>query len=134
MSDLPERLLRLIIEESAGPRPPAMVAVAEAARRRHGTAIIAVLLYGSCLREQGFAGRIVDLYLLADRYTKLHHRLIPRALNRLLPPNVYYIEEVFEGGRVARCILTSGPGSPNQRSSCGPQMTRYDGGSSRPWA
>lgn len=101
MSDLPERLLRLIMEESAGPRPPAMVAVAEAARRRHGTAIIAVLLYGSCLREQGFAGKIVDLYLLADSYTKLHHSPIPRALNRVLPPNVYYIEEGFEGGRVA---------------------------------
>ena len=56
MRDLPQNLLRLIIEESAGPQPPAMVAIAEAARRRHQDAIIAVLLYGSCLREQGFAG------------------------------------------------------------------------------
>lgn len=101
MSGLPQSLLQLILAESAGPRPPAMVAVAEAARRRHGTAIVAVLLYGSCLREQSFAGKIVDLYLLADSYTKLHHSPITRALNRVLPPNVYYIEEGFEGGRVA---------------------------------
>jgi len=101
MSDLPQSLLRLIMEESAGPRPPAMVAVAEAARRRHHNAIVAVLLYGSCLREQGFAGKIVDLYLLVDNYTNVHQSSISRALNRLLPPNVYYIEEEFEGGRVA---------------------------------
>jgi hypothetical protein len=101
MSDLPQSLRELIMEESAGPRPPAMVAVAEAARRRHGTAIVAVLLYGSCLREQGVAGKIVDLYLLADDYAKLHHSAIARALNRLVPPNVYYIEEGFAGGRVA---------------------------------
>ena len=101
MSGLPPSLLQLIMAESAGPRPAAMVAVAEAARRRHGTAIVAVLLYGSCLREQSFAGKIVDLYLLADNYTKLHHSPVTRALNRLLPPNVYYIEEGFEGGRVA---------------------------------
>jgi len=101
MSGLPQSLLQLIMAESAGPRPPAMVAVAEAARRRHGTAIIAVLLYGSCLREQRLAGKIIDLYLLADNYTKLHGSPLMRALNRLLPPNVYYIEETFEGGRVA---------------------------------
>ena len=101
MSDLPQNLLWLIMEESAGPQPPAMVAVAEAARRRHHDAIVAVLLYGSCLRERSFAGKIVDLYLLADDYAKLHKSLIARALNRLLPPNVYYIEEGFEGGRVA---------------------------------
>ena len=101
MSDLPQRLLRLIVEESSAPQPAAMVAVAEAARRRHGNAIVAVLLYGSCLREQDSAGKIVDLYLLADDYTKLHHSPITRFLNRMLPPNVYYIEERFEGGRVA---------------------------------
>jgi hypothetical protein len=101
MSHLPKNLLRLMMEESAGPQPPAMVAVAEAARRRHQDAIVAILLYGSCLREQSCAGRIVDLYLLADDYTKLHHGPLARTLNRLLPPNVYYIEEEFEGGRVA---------------------------------
>ena len=101
MSDLPPSLLRLIVEESSGPRPPAMVAVAEAARRHHGNAILAVLLYGSCLREQNVVGKIVDLYLLADDYAKLHHSPITGVLNRLLPPNVYYIEERFEGERVA---------------------------------
>lgn len=101
MSDLPPSLLRLIVDESAGPGSPAIVAVAEAARRRHRNAILAVLLYGSCLREQDIEGKIVDLYLLADNYAKLHRSPIARVLNRLLPPNVYYIEESFECRRVA---------------------------------
>lgn len=101
MGDLPQSLLGLIEEESGGPRSPAMAAVAEAARRRHGNAIVAVLLYGSCLREQEVEGKIVDLYLLADSYGRLHRNPVARLLNRLLPPNVYYLEERFEGRRVA---------------------------------
>ena len=58
----------LIGEESDAPVPAPIVAVAEAARRRHGQAIVAVLFYGSCLRQRGDEGRIIDLYLLADRY------------------------------------------------------------------
>jgi hypothetical protein len=108
MGGLPQNLLGLIEEESAGPHPPPIVVVAEAARRRHGSAIIAVLLYGSCLREQNVEGKIVDLYLLADSYAALHRRAISRLMNRLLPPNVYYIEERFEGRPIAAkyAILT----------------------------
>jgi predicted nucleotidyltransferase len=91
----------LIVEESASPRPPAMVAVAKAARRRHHDSILAVLLYGSCLRERAVVGKIVDLYLLADSYTTLYPNPVMRTVNRLLPPNVYYIEESFEGVQVA---------------------------------
>jgi hypothetical protein len=101
MDELPPSLLRLIEEESVGPKPPAVVAVAEAARRRHGSAIVAVLLYGSCLREQDVEGKLVDLYLLADNYAALHGSPMARALNRVLPPNVYYIEHNLAGQRVA---------------------------------
>lgn len=97
MADLPESLRRLIAEENAAPRPAPIVAVAEAAHRRHGHAIVAVLFYGSCLREASDEGKLVDLYLLADGYAGVHRSWFARALNRLLPPNVYYIEVPFEG-------------------------------------
>jgi len=104
----PPALVRLIAAESAGPVPAAIVAVADAARRRHGSGIAAVLFYGSCLREADDVGGIADLYLLADSYGQVHRRLSMRALNRLLPPNVYYIEAPFEGRtvRAKYAILT----------------------------
>jgi len=89
-------VLRLVGEESAVLPPPAVVAVAEAARQRHGTGIVAVLFYGSCLREQDDQGKLVDLYLLADRYRNVHRSRWMQLLNRILPPNVYYIETAFE--------------------------------------
>jgi hypothetical protein len=94
-------LLEMIAEESARACPPAVAAVAEAARQRHGDPIIAVLLYGSCLREGQVEGRLVDLYLLADRYDRLHRSRIARALNALVPPNVYYVAATYEGRTVA---------------------------------
>jgi hypothetical protein len=108
--DLPESLLRLIGEESDAPVPAPITAVAEAARQRHGQAIVAILFYGSCLRRRGDDGGIVDLYLLADRYELVHRKRLARALNALLPPNVYYIEAPFEGRMVAAkyAIVTLG--------------------------
>jgi hypothetical protein len=100
MPELPESLFRLIALESAAPGPAPVAAVAEAARRRYGTAIVAVLFYGSCLRQSGDEGRIVDLYLLADRYADVHRSRFARVLNAVLPPNVYYIEAPFEGRTV----------------------------------
>jgi hypothetical protein len=84
------------------------MAVADAARRRHGPGIAAVLFYGSCLREADDLGKIADLYLLADSYGQVHRGLAMRALNRLLPPNVYYIEAPFDGrtARAKYAILT----------------------------
>jgi hypothetical protein len=104
----PPALVRLIAAESSAPVPPAIMAVADAARRRHGPGIAAVLFYGSCLREADDVDKIADLYLLADSYRQVHRGLTMRALNRLLPPNVYYIEAPF-GGRMVRAkyaILT----------------------------
>jgi hypothetical protein len=85
-------LLPLIAEESGRPTSPAVVAVADAARDRHGQGIIAVLLYGSCLRDPDDRGKIIDLFLIADRYARVHRNPLMRWLNALLPPNVYYIE------------------------------------------
>jgi hypothetical protein len=89
-------LLQLIAQESAAPAPPAIDAIAAAARRRHGPGIVAVLFYGSCLRDADDVDKIADLYLLADEYPNVHRGWLMRTLNRLLPPNVYYIETPFE--------------------------------------
>jgi hypothetical protein len=102
----PPGLVDLIAAESAAPAPPPVLAVAEAARRRHGPGIAAVLFYGSCLRATDDVDKIVDLYLIAASYAEVHRGLAMRVLNRLLPPNVYYLEKPFEDRIVrAKCTL-----------------------------
>jgi predicted nucleotidyltransferase len=100
LEPLPTALVRLIAAENAAPAGPSIVAVAEAARRRHGPGVAAVLFYGSCLRGGDDVGNVVDLYLLADSYEEVHRNPLIRTLNRLLPPNVYYIEAPFAGRTV----------------------------------
>ena len=85
-------LARLIAEAGELPVPSAVNALARAARERHGPGIAAVLFYGSCLREPDARDRMIDLYLLADSYAEVHRGWLMRALNALLPPNIYYIE------------------------------------------
>lgn len=85
-------LVDLISAEVKRPLNPALASVAEAARERYGDGIVAVLIYGSCLRENSDEGKIVDIYLLAEKYSQIHGRSPMRWLNRWLPPNVYYLE------------------------------------------
>ena len=93
--------LREIISREVGSAPaPAISAIAEAARLRHGEGILAVVFYGSVRRDHVDEGRIVDLYLLADSYRSLHAGWFARRMNAALPPNVYYLEVPFEGRRV----------------------------------
>lgn len=101
MEPLPAALIELIAAENAMAAGPSIIAVAEAAKRRHGPGIAAVLFYGSCLRGGDDVDSIIDLYLLADSYEQIHRGPLMRTLNRLLPPNVYYIETPFDG-RIVR--------------------------------
>jgi hypothetical protein len=96
MPDISNALIKLIEDESIMPLPPALGAIAEAARLRHGDAIAAVLVYGSCLRDKTDEGGLVDLYLLADDYRSVHDSPFMRLANRLLPPNVYFLQAPFE--------------------------------------
>ena len=101
MGQPPDALMRLVADEVASVPSAPVVTVAEAARLRHGRGVLAVLFYGSCLRLQSVEGRIVDLYLLTESYSQVYRNWGMRALNALLPPNVYYIEATL-GGRIAR--------------------------------
>lgn len=87
----------LVLGEMSPEVPAGVRALADAARARHGEAIIAVLFYGSALREGAVEGRLVDLYLVAESYEALHESRVMRWLNRRIPPNVYYIETVLDG-------------------------------------
>ncbi len=98
-SEIPPAIGAIVDAELAAPVPAAVRAVADAARARHGAAVLAVLFYGSCYRA-GCEEGLVDLYLLVDRYRNAHRNPLAACANALLPPNVYYVDGHHEGRKV----------------------------------
>jgi len=95
------KLIDQICRRIAQPVSPAIHALTDALLATYREAIQAILFYGSCLRTGDDRGGLVDLYVLVDRYRTAEPRQILAALNKLLPPNVFYIEVPFED-RVVR--------------------------------
>jgi hypothetical protein len=104
MSDARTDLTHLIARELAQPVGPAVQAMAEAVRNRHADAALAVLFYGSCLRrpEGLLADSLLDFYLLVDDYGRAYRHRLAALANRMLPPNVFYLEMQYAGS-VMRC-------------------------------
>jgi len=81
------------------PLPAASAAVHALARHLvsvYGEGLQAVLFYGSCLRSGDDRDGIVDLYVLVDRYRSVYRGKTMAVLNKLLPPNVFYLEIPFQ--------------------------------------
>lgn len=94
----------LVADELRQPVAPTVAAMAEALRGRHAQAALAVLFYGSCLRKPDtlLADSVLDFYLLVERYRMAHPGWLLPLANRLLPPNVFYLE-LAHGGGTLRC-------------------------------
>jgi len=88
--------------------PPAMTALAKAARDIYGQNALAVLGYGSCLREQELKDKMADLYVILASHKAMPDPVLLRLANALLPPNVYYLEIPFAGEivRAKYAVLT----------------------------
>jgi hypothetical protein len=69
--------------------------------RRHGSAVAAVLFYGSCLRRRTSEG-VLDFYVLVDTYRDAYHSRLLAWANAALPPNVFYLQIETEFGPL-RC-------------------------------
>ncbi len=96
-----DALLAWIAAESQRSVPASVLAAADAIRRRHERAAIAVLYYGSCLRREGDPaedeGCVLDFYVVVDRYRNAYRGAAAAIANTLLPPNVYYLEVPWQG-------------------------------------
>lgn len=104
MTDARRALTDLIAQELAQPVAPAVATMADAVRARHSQAALAVLFYGSCLRrpESLLTDSLLDFYLLVDDYTLAYGSGLAALANRILPPNVFYLE-AHHGGAPLRC-------------------------------
>ena len=99
--DKNRQLTELVRHMAQQPVSTAVLALAEHIRSLFSKTVQAILFYGSCLRSGDDRDGIVDLYVLVDSYHRSYPKHIWAALNKLLPPNVYYLEIPFEG-RVVR--------------------------------
>ena len=98
--DEKKQLTDLVRHMAEQPVSPAVHALADHVRGLFDKTAQAILFYGSCLRSGDDREGIVDLYVLVDSYPRTYPKHIWAALNKLLPPNVYYLEIPFEGRKV----------------------------------
>lgn len=94
-------MMNLIRRMASQPTAAAVNALAERVLAQHGESVQAVVFYGSCLRSGDDRGGMVDLYAIVDRYRSAYPSWVWALLNKLLPPNVFYLEIPAEG-RVVR--------------------------------
>lgn len=90
---------RMIAEELERPVASAVLGMAEHCRLRHKDAAIAVIFYGSCLRQSDheLAEALLDFYVIVDNYRAAYPRRMMALANSLLPPNVFYVELPWNG-------------------------------------
>lgn len=92
---IPETLATVIREQQTHAISPAAQHAIDQLLARYGHTVQAIIFYGSCLRHSTDSG-LLDLYVLVDQYTSVHGKGLQAVLNKLLPPNVYYLELPFE--------------------------------------
>ena len=91
-----QRLLGLLAREQRAPLPSTVTSLAAELRRRHGSAVAAVVFYGSCLRKRTSEG-VLDFYVVVDDYRTAYGSWAMAAANAILPPNVFYCEWPVQG-------------------------------------
>lgn len=94
----------LVAKELSVAVDPRVSAMAAAIAAKHGVASKAVLFYGSCLREKRLDGLMLDFYLIVSDYRAAYRKRWLAVANRLIPPNVFYVEH---GGLVAKYAVLS---------------------------
>ncbi len=99
-----QALVDMLADEVDTPVQPWVSAAAEAVRGRHGEAVRAMVFYGSCLRDGSAGGppanSLLDFYVLVGDYGQAHQSRLAVYANRLLPPNVFYLEVPWETGQL----------------------------------
>jgi hypothetical protein len=98
---LTQQLTDLLAKSTPPTFSSELLALRDALLQQYNGAVDAMLFYGSCLRSGDALDGLVDLYLVVDNYRNAYRKPLPALFNRLLPPNVYYLETVVDGNRVS---------------------------------
>jgi len=95
--NIPTALASFIREQNTLVGDPATDILVEKLRHQFGNSLQAILFYGSCQRSGDYRSGILDLYILVDRYHNAYEKGYLAWLNKLLPPNVFYLEATSKG-------------------------------------
>jgi hypothetical protein len=86
------QVLEIVAQPSRRSIPHAFQMVADSLSKKYGSAVLGVLLYGSCLRAGTHKDSLVDCYVLVKDYSSVYSQFWLVLFNRWLPPNVFYRE------------------------------------------
>jgi hypothetical protein len=105
----PADLLELVREQCTQPMPGELDRIVQALHIRLGNALVALLVYGSCLRTGDLTDGIVDFYALVDSYAHAHPKRVQQLANAWLPPTVILVRTPAPDGQIlhAKCALLS---------------------------
>lgn len=101
-------LAAIVAADASQTCPEALAAVTAAVTARFGASLDAVLFYGSCLRNVDPTNGLVDVYALVDDYDHAYAQRYLRWCNRVLAPNVFYLEWPHGADRIRiKCTVVS---------------------------
>ena len=89
---IPPELIALINQQSSREAPAGVRSLVEMLLQQYEHSAQAILFYGSCFRMGDDSDGLVDLYVLVDDYRSALQSRMQIVANKLLPPNVFYLE------------------------------------------
>ena len=101
-----KRLTDIIRTELERSVPPEARALAEKLAAERGDTVLAILFYGSCLRNKTTEG-VLDFYVLVDSYNRSPSSRLGALANTLLPPTVQYRPGDAARAKIAVVSLSS---------------------------
>jgi hypothetical protein len=119
-----DSISRRIDAEARADVPPQIRAAAGVVRAAVDGGVVAVLFYGSALRDGVIADKVIDLYVLVDRYRNAYDSVTPAVANAALPPNVYYLA-AEGGGRTVRMKYAVLSLADFEKQTAGGALTPY---------
>lgn len=103
-----EALVAFARAELGAEQSSAVLGIAEAIRNTvnrasvGGDTVVGLLFYGSCLRTGETEDKILDFYVLVDGYRTAYASRLMGLANRVLPPNVFYLEWSCQDGPASK--------------------------------
>ncbi|WP_317057364.1 hypothetical protein [Roseovarius rhodophyticola] len=100
--DVTLKKLRAVFAAEQRPLSQPATKMAQAIEARHGDAVIALVFYGSALRESDDPDKMLDFYVVVKDYRSVYPNPFLRFATALLPPGVHFLQVNTDDGHRLR--------------------------------